>query len=863
VIKRREFLLGAGSATLAGAKAGSAGSLESEGSGSCDATPAKQRVYNSVYEGDRLNQIAFPLGGLGAGMICLEGGGALTKFSLRHRPDLNNEPKVFAAVSVKGAKPWARVLEGPVPTWKWRPQFRGDEWGELPPALWGLPRFRRASFSARFPFANIHLSDQELPLELELTGWSPFCPGDSASASLPVAGIEYRFKNSSDAPIEAVFSFNSPNFLAEPMDPFTGRNPVDRIRPVEGGFILQSARSEQTPWTEGYFAAWVDDPNFKVNHLWFRGGWLDSLQRAWEDVQAGRCYSRDALPDASSPGASLFVPFTIEPGGEKTIVLRFAWYMPSSNLYEPKNVLINGKRVSHPPPATMYQPWYAQRFSSIDAIVSYWQAEYKSLRVATGAFTRAFYDSTLPPEALEAVAANLTILKSPTVLRQADGRMWGWEGSNDSAGSCYGSSTHVWNYAQAVAHLFPDLERSLRETEFGPNQNAAGRQALRAALPIRPAHEDDGNLYFDAADGQLGGILKIHRDWRIAGDTAWLRRMWPRIRSSLDYCIETWDPRRRGWIEEPHSTTYDAQFWGADSMCTSLYCGALKAAIVMGKSLNEPVDAYAKLFEGSVKKLEEDLFNGEYFFQIVNWEHLRSSFPEDGPWARIFPESPESAALADKEGPKYQYGHGCLADGVLGTWQCLVCGIGDVLDVRKVESHLLAVHRNNFKRDLTDHANLMRSAFACGAESGLLICTWPRAGKPSFPLIYADEVWTGIEYQVASHLIALGKIDEGLEIVRSCRDRYDGRVRNPFDEIEAGHWYARAMSSYALLQAFSGARFDAVDKTLYLKPAIKGDFRCFLSTASGFGAVGVKNGQPFVEVVAGHIHFTTIKYIPA
>jgi hypothetical protein len=71
------------------------------------------------------------------------------------------------------------------------------------------------------------------------------------------------------------------------------------------------------------------------------------------------------------------------------------------------------------------------------------------------------------------------------------------------------------------------------------------------------------------------------------------------------------------------------------------------------------------------------------------------------------------------------------------------------------------------------------------------------------------------------------------------------------------------MSSYALLQAFSGARFDAVDKILYLRPAIKGDFRCFLSTASGFGTVGVRDGKPFLEVASGQIPYKEIKYTSA
>jgi hypothetical protein len=94
-------------------------------------------------------------------------------------------------------------------------------------------------------------------------------------------------------------------------------------------------------------------------------------------------------------------------------------------------------------------------------------------------------------------------------------------------------------------------------------------------------------------------------------------------------------------------------------------------------------------------------------------------------------------------------------------------------------------------------------------------------------------------------------------------ERYDGRSRNPFDEVEAGHWYARAMSSYGLLQGLSGARYDAVDKVLYLQPSIKGDFRSFLSTATGYGMVGVHNGTPFVEVVFGQINYTKIKYVAA
>ena len=143
---------------------------------------------------------------------------------------------------------------------------------------------------------------------------------------------------------------------------------------------------------------------------------------------------------------------------------------------------------------------------------------------------------------------------------------------------------------------------------------------------------------------------------------------------------------------------------------------------------------------------------------------------------------------------------------------------------KKIASHLKSVHKYNLKTDLSNHANPQRPSYACGKEGGLLICTWPKGGELSLPFVYSDEVWTGIEYQVASHLMLMGMVEEGLDIVRACRDRYDGRIRNPFNEYECGHWYARAMSSYALLQGLSGARYDAVEKMLYLKPQHQGRF---------------------------------------
>jgi uncharacterized protein (DUF608 family) len=943
-----------------------------------------------VYTGSHLDRVAFPLGGIGAGMISLEGSGALSQVSLRHKPDVYHEPQAFAALHVKGAKT-ARVLEGPVPMWKAfgsvTPPGGAEPGNGLPGRTYGLPRFADASFQAHFPFATVKLTDKAMPVAVEITGWSPFTPGAADDSSLPVGAIEYRFVNRSAKPVKAVFSFHAANFMK------TGHGAC--VGTTERGFVLEQPALPGQPEAEGAFTAFTDDPATMVDAAWFRGGHFDALTMVWNHVAAGAVVSRPPHPEgAPGAGGSLYVPFVLKPRAEKTVRLQFAWYVPRSALsvggaaippgaasfladgwrvsrlmpvgdvtaaphlgldtdagwenvpaggrcgpgfvnihplrgpagmvYVARNihVEVDGECVLHighdgpvrvfvdgepvaatrgtvkPAPVvrtqvrlrltrgthelcvaldrdngegwgffaslqnpsaecgsgcgcngaaplpSYYSPWYARRFAGLADVVGYWSEHYERLRAASAAFRDCFYDTTLPAEVIESVAANLAILKSPTVLRQADGRLWGWEGCCGGAGCCHGSCTHVWNYAQSLPHLFPDLERTLRETEFGPSQDGRGHQSFRSALPIGPT--DHG--YHAAADGQLGGLMKLHREWRISGDTAWMKQLWPRAKQSLDFCIGQWDPDRTGTLVEPHHNTYDIEFWGADGMCTSFYTGALAAAVAMGTACGDDVSAYATLLAKSRIAMASALWNGAWFVQNVQWQGLRASES-----AALDSCTPEAVAILQREGPKYQYGGGVLSDGVLGDWMARCCGLGPVLDEEKTAKHLNSVFTHNFRESLADHANPQRPGYAFPREGGLLLCSWPNGDKPSLPFIYSDEVWTGIEYQAASHLIMTGQVEAGLTIVRAIRQRYNGQWRNPFDEYECGHWYARAMASYGLLQAFSGARYDAVTQTLHLAPPRAGDFRAFLCTATGYGTVGVRDGKPFLEVESGTI----------
>jgi uncharacterized protein (DUF608 family) len=821
---------------------------------------APKRKYNETYKGEYLNRLAFPIGGIGAGMICLEGTGAISHVSIRNRPEIFHEPAMFAAINVKGFKNGAKVIEGPVPEWKVfgrRGAGNGDGG-----STYGLPRFSDAKFTTAFPFGTVDLQDNDIPLKIKITGWSPFIPTDEDNSSLPVGCMEYHFENTSKQTINAIFSFNSKNFL------LSDKEAENNIQPIRNGFILQQKGTNDKPHLQSSFALFTDDSNTVVDHCWFRGGWWDPVTMAWNDVRDGNVNSRPPV-EKDAPGASLFVPFSLAPGATKKVSLMIAWYTPLTTLHigevmkdekkdcnpesgccaGPSDVGVeNGKKN----PSPDYSPWYSSKFDNIIEVSDYWRKNYADLYKKTTLFSNSFYNSTLPPEVIEAVAANLTIIKSTTVLRQYDGRLWSWEGCSDDNGCCSGSCTHVWNYAQAMPHLFPTLERSLRNTEFCENQNNAGHQVFRANLPISPAKHD----FHAAADGQLGGIMKVHRDWRISGDSKWLAKIYPMVKVSMDYCIKTWDPKNKGVVEEPHHNTYDIEFWGPDGMCTSFYLGALKSMMEMGGFLKKDVTKYKDLYEKGRKFIETKLFNGEYFIQKIEYKELNAPNPAT---AKSFggAYSEEAITLLQKEGPKYQYGTGCLSDGILGAWIGRMCAIEDFIDPEKITSHLLAVHKYNLKKDLSEHANPQRPSYALGKEGGLLLCTWPKGGKLSLPFVYSDEVWTGIEYQVASHLMLMAKVEEGLDIVRYCRDRYDGRVRNPFNEYECGHWYARAMSSYGLLEGLTGVRYDAVDKTLYIDSRL-GDFTSFLSTATGFGNVSLKAGKPVLKTVYGKIEVAKI-----
>lgn len=747
-----------------------------------------------VYTGPSAEHIAFPVGGLGSGCFCIDGNGAFSHVSFRHRPNLNFEPNWFAALALKPGH--AKVLEGPVPDWKIFGKrgngIPGTSSNGLQGTTFGLPRFRRAEFRGEFPACRVSLRDPDIPLAVELEAGSPFVAGSSDATSLPVAWLRYRFTNPSEQEIDgAVFSFHASNFMRTP-----GGGNVE-VLANDSGFVLGQVAGADAPHEAGWLAVESPGPEVSVDAAWFRGGWFDELSVLWEFIAAARARHHPPPADESgpSPGASLYVSLPrLQPGGETEVLLLISWYVPLSD--------VTANPGGDKPPGP-HRPWVGERFEDHRILAAFWRENHHGLIKASEAFSAEISNLQLPPMVEEAVRANLSIMKSPTFLRTHDGRLWGYEGCCTAMGCCDGNCTHVYNSAQVFAELFPDLERGFRQTEFYDNQRENGEQFFRAALPIRQQP-----CPYPALDGQFGGIMKVWRDWKFTNDTAWLRSIWPRVRQAFEYGINRWDPDRRGVCAEEHHVTFDIEFYGPNPYSACFYIGALAAACEMASALREAPADWHVLHQKAVAQLEEDLFNGEYFYQRTEWTGMRSLPPEsDGQLAEWKPgyASPEARALLRAEGPKYQYGPGILSNALLGLWLADTNGLAHGVDREKIRSHLLSVFRYNFRRGFWDHPNPQRSGYAMKDEAGLLLCSWPRGGRPMLPFVYSDEVWTGIEYEVASYLALLGHQEEALQLVEATRARYDGRRRNPFAEYECGLWYVRALASWNLIAGFKKA----------------------------------------------------------
>lgn len=758
------------------------------------------------------------LGGIGTGNISLDADGRMCDFEMMNHPDKGLKiPYTFFSLysSFGGEKGRAFVLEA-------APRDLSEKaLGRPSGELYGLPRMDSCTIETTYPYYRYYFQREELPLTVTLEAYTPFIPLDAVNSGIPGFSCKYKIGNLSDQTARVSVCGTMYNFTG-----FSSYDGYDRLyldgepvnEPYQEGALtgIQFINRGLSPLAVNYGSLSLATPDSDVTSKprWQDGGWWDGAEEFWQDFSADGLLSPDVSSEAVGSNVvatatprqigSVCVSRTLLPGESAEFLFYVSWYFPNRYGWWPDGHCTPQEKSAHD---RVFRNYYSTLWTDARDVTRYLYHNEALLERESRNFANALYSTTLDADIIESLVSAITVLRSNTCFRIADGRFFGWEGCFEHAGSCAGTCTHVWNYAQALAFLFPELEISARKTELLEETDETGCMAFRAKRLLDGCKWD----MLPATDGQLGSILRVYREWKLTGDDAFLREVWDKVVLAMDYSLETWDQDGDFVLESKQHNTYDIEFYGLNSLTNSILYAALKACSQMAEYLDQGdlSRRWSDILEAGSARMDTLLFNGSYYEQSIPPEDLNRY--------------------------KYQYGKGCLADQLLGQEFAHLYGLGYVLPREHVRKAVHSIYRHNFKPLLRDHESVQR-AYAYPDEGGLILCSWPDGGRPKQPFVYSDEVWTGIEYQVAVHLIYEGYLPEAMDIIHAIRRRYDGSRRSPYNEQECGNHYARSMAAWGLLIALSGYEYDLPRKTLSFQPKVTPDsFTCFYSNGQSWG----------------------------
>ena len=772
-------------------------------------SPTKRKVYR----GGELADLAMPMGGVGAGNIAVCGDGALREWQIFNK--VNSScivPGQFFAIWARagGGEPVARLLRtAPVED---------------------LPFVKATEFIGEFPIAELRYKDSALPVRVEMEAFSPFIPMNSRDSGIPGVFFIFKVKNPGRQEVSVSLAASLQNAVN-----YDGRSAIKGVR-----FNGYGGNVNTVVEGRGLTMIQMSNPILSSDERQYGTMTLGALSRSasalaqwnvpavlWSDFSKDGKFDRQCPVGPSPKGrtwnGALAVPTTLRPGEEKSVVFFIAWHFPNYCV-EWRGSSI-GDRLGR-----MYNNW----FKDSQAVGEYLAANFNRLSKETKLFRDAFYDSTLPYWFLDRVSSQASTLTSQVCMWIEDGTFHAYEG----AGCCPMNCTHVFNYEQTLAHLFPDLERNMRRTDLKVQQTPSGVILHRTALPLSaPRQSPERNWPF--VDGHLGTILKSYREYRLSTDAKWLGEMWPNIKLAMDFVIEDCDVNADGVLVNEQWNTYDAAMYGPNTFIGTLYLAALRAAEEMARVEGDAESAarYRSIFEMGTKRLDSVLWNGDYYIHID--EKKEAAGIKDAPWLTENWPTEDTSAKVNRP-----YGAGCHADQLPGQWWAHILDLGYVPPQDRVRTTLDSILKYNWRWDFGSVTQ--QRAFAGAGDKGLLNCTRPRGGRPGQATLYSDEAWTGVEYEVAGLMMYESKIREAYRIVKAVSERYNGVPRkpfkrNPWSEIECGEHYARAMSSWAMLLAAQGMSYCGPDGSIGFDPRIQPEnHRSFFTTAEGWGTFSQK-----------------------
>ena len=775
------------------------------------------RIKNSnrIWYNDDARLARFLMGGIGTGNFSIDSRGALCDWEIYNNPRKGAELSYsFFAIRTENedGDVQTKVLEG-----RLKPPYERAN-GYEPVMNAGVPRFEHSKIAGEVSAAMVELRDELMPVDVDLFAFSPFIPLNPDDSGIPGAILRYKVTNKSDKAqtISLVGSL--------------GNGVGYQKRGLFGGVVTKGRTHNQYREDHQLKGIYMTNPELEEDDLsfgtmsllttekegistktcWMKSSFWDGPHEFWDDfISDGELNELspedDHILNPHFDAAKLSIgavckKFTLQPNESKEVEFMITWHFPNRPHRWP------GMMFKNEEDGRIVKNHYVKQFKDAWEVGSYLVENMQRLEKATDDFRGALYSTTIPSPMIEAMAANITVLRSNTCFWLEDGTFLGWEGTFDTHGSCEGNCNHVWGYQQALAFLFPSLERDMRRVNFLMETSEEGDMAYRSNTMF-------GYPRFTkippAADGQMMTIVQLYRDWKLSGDDAFLKAMWEKAVKALEYAFTEWDTDGDFVFDGEQHNTFDIEFYGINAYTNILFYAALKAAQEMAAYLgeNERAEKYHEAWQKGSTKMDELLFNGEYYIQ----------------------------KLENSENYYYQFGEGCLANQLFGQQLAHTAGLGYLLPEDHIKKTLKSIYQNNFKEAMYEHINVQR-VYALNDDAGLIVCSWPEGNKPKIPFIYSDEVWSGFEYSLATHMIYEGFYEEALTLVEAVRNRHDGIKHSPWNEVECGNHYVRAMASWGLLPAASGYKYDLTKNEVSFAPKYSSEnFSAFFSTGKNWG----------------------------
>jgi uncharacterized protein (DUF608 family) len=802
------------------------------------------------YDKDHVSKIALPVGGIGTGTISLGGNGQWKDVEIMNRPGKgfygSNTSKTAPCFMVftqdPSGKKISKALMGPIAT----SDYPGAE-GSFAPNH-GLPRFTTATFDAAYPFGIVNLKDDDMPISAKVKVFNPLIPADPDQSGIPVAIIRYEITNKTANKLSvavagsldnfigidgATFEISDFNHTQYPVGAKKNRNTFKKAGQLSGIYMTSdSVDTTLDTWgTIALTTAEAGDITYRTQLS--PKGWNANITDMWDDFSDDGKFTEVSFEDkVDSPRGALSVKFDLAPNATRTVQFLLTWHFPNRRDWYNKGPKILGN-------------YYANTYADAWDVAEKTLPQIPSLESKTIDFVSTFLKSSYPDVVKEAALFNVSTLRTQTAFRTKDGYFFGWEGIFNSIGSCHGNCTHVWNYEHTTPFLFGSLAKKMREIEYEYGLNdSSGLMSFRVSLPLDK--KSTANWKLAAADGQMGTVMKVYREWQLSGDNEFLKSHWVGVKKALAFAWipNGWDADMDGVMEGCQHNTMDIEYYGPNPEIEFWYLGALKAAGAMAKFMKDKeFEAKCnKLFKSGSEWTDKNLFNGEFYIHKIQPITDKN---------KIAAGLISNMGSKDLDNPDFQIGEGCLVDQLVGQNMALITGLGYLAKKENIQKTLESIYKYNYVDHFGDHFNNMRS-YVLGDEAGLVVTSYPDPSKrPKVPLSYAFEAWSGLEYTAAAGMIYAGMTEEAMKVMQNVRNRYDGQKRSPFDEEECGHHYARAMAAWSTVLALSEFNYSAVDQKFSItsKP---GDY--FWSNGYAWGMAKVDERSATISVHHGSLN---------